>query len=89
VKESAIDVALENNQIIAVTIIIEHLTKYQNSYIYSYLFRKNLVRIIEKGIEISSLLMSNIFCYEFDFQDWPSIHENSEEMTLPFNDNIF
>lgn len=45
--------------------------------------------LMEKGIELSDLLNSNIFYYKFDFQDWPTIHENPSALILPYNDNIF
>ena len=76
VKESAIDVALENNQVVAIKILIDHVICHQNSFIFSFLFSKNLVHLMEKGVEVSNLLNSNIFYFEFDFQSWPSIHEN-------------
>ena len=40
---SAIDIALNENQFGAVTTIIDYVIKYQDSYIFSYLFRRNLV----------------------------------------------
>lgn len=52
VKQSAIDVALENNQIIGVKMLIDHVILNQNSFIYSFLFKHNLVLMMEKGIEI-------------------------------------
>lgn len=58
---TAIDVALENNQIRAVGIMIEHIVKYQNNFVSSFLFRKNLIPLMMKGIETANLLGSNIF----------------------------
>ena len=39
---SALDNALKYNQIRAATLIIEYIRKYQNSFVSSYLFKKNL-----------------------------------------------
>jgi len=41
------------------------------------------------GIEVAKIFNSNIFCYDFDFEEWPSIHQNNEEMIKPYNGSIF
>jgi|TARA_B110000285_G_C15138101_1_gene628603 hypothetical protein len=64
---SAIDTSLENNQIRALNIIIQYVVKYQNNYVYSYLFTDNLLELITKGVEVSALLKSEIFYHRFDF----------------------
>lgn len=38
---SAIDMALRNNQVSAVTLIIKYIVKYQNNIISSFLFTNN------------------------------------------------
>ena len=38
---SAIDNALKNNQMRAIQIIIDYITKYQNNFVSSFLFLKN------------------------------------------------
>lgn len=60
---SAIDNALRNNQVRAVTYIIEYISKYQNNYVSSFLFSKIMPTLLLKGIEISRLINSEIFCY--------------------------
>lgn len=67
----------------------DHVVKYQNSFVFSYLYEDILVEMIEKGLEVSSLLESNIFCFQIDFPDWPAIHSNPETIVAPFNGNIF
>ena len=54
--------------------MIAYIIKNQNSYVYSYLFKNNLVHLMEIGIRIRELLDSNVFCYSFDFVEWPAIH---------------
>jgi len=44
---------------------------------------------MEKGIEVSNLFNSKVFSYDFDFQNWPTIHQNNEEMIKPYNGSIF
>ena len=55
---NAIDVALESNQIRAVNLIIAHVVKFQNNYVSSYLFNFNLLKLMDKGIEVGGLLAS-------------------------------
>lgn len=57
--------------------MLDHIVKHQNSYVYSYLFEDNFVQLMEKGIEVSGLLNSRIFCHEFDFQEWPTVHADN------------
>ena len=86
---SAIDTALENNQIRALNEIIQYVVKYQNSYVYSYLFTDNLLSLIDKGVDVASLLASDIFYQRFDFQEWPAIHTDNTTKIVPFNGSIF
>lgn len=86
---NAIDNALRNNQIKAVACIIKYICTYQNSFASSYLFVKILPTLIEKGVEVNELLDSNVFQYEFDYDEWPGIHTNDGEYVRPYNDSIF
>lgn len=86
---SALEAALRSNQVRAVSIIIEYICVYQNSFISSFLFKKIMPDLIEKGISIASLMNSNVFNYEFDFDEWPATHTNSDEDLRPYNDSIF
>jgi len=58
---NAIDNALRNNQIKAVTSIINYIINYQDNYASSYLFLKNFPLLIEKGVNCVGLLNSNVF----------------------------
>lgn len=86
---SAIDSALRNNQVAAVQCILEYIVKYQNNFVSSFLFNRNFTTLLEKGIEVKSLLESQIFNYEFDLDEWPSTHYNDEEYLRPYNENLF
>lgn len=46
-------------------------------------------QLIEVGIPIKPLLDSQVFNYEFDFDEWPTTHYNSEDCILAFNENMF
>jgi hypothetical protein len=43
----------------------------------------------EKGIEISQLLESKIFSFDFDYDEWPGTHSNDQKYRRPYNDSIF
>jgi len=86
---NALDVALESNQIKAVNLIINHITEFQNNYVSSYLFDKNLFTLMEKGIDVIALLASNVFRYHFEMQEWPSVHPNNAETLKPYNGTLF
>ena len=49
---SAIDNAVRYNQMGAIEIILKYIVQYQNVYSSSFLFRKNLGIILDKGIKI-------------------------------------
>jgi len=59
-KRTAIDIALENDQIKSVDLMINYIVKYQNSYVYANLFKYNLVNLIEEGVIVAPLMNSNI-----------------------------
>ena len=86
---SAIDNALRNNQVRAIDLIIDYLVKYQNIYTSSFLFKKNVEPIFEKGIEIKDLLDSKIFNMEFEYEEWPGIHMDNQTCRVPYNNSIF
>ena len=62
-KQSGIDIALDNLQIKALDMMIAYVVKYQNTYVYSFLFEDNFMKIVDIGISVSDLINSDIFCY--------------------------
>ena len=86
---SAIDTALKNNQVRAIQTMVEYVVKYQDNFVSSFLFNKNLTTLMEKGVEIAPLLNSHIFCYKYDCDEWPSTHTDSTMCMRPYNDSIF
>lgn len=69
---NSIDIALENNQLRSVGLMIDYIVKNQNSYVYSFLFNKNFVDLVNRGIQVTPLLESKIFNREFDYDEWPA-----------------
>ena len=78
------------NQIGAVNIMINYITKHQNSPAFFYLFRENFVKMIHiGGLNVSSLLNSKIFYSRIDFDGWPLVSEIDEEICVPYNGNLY
>ena len=38
---------------------------------------------------MADLLNSNIFCFSFDYDEWPTIHTVDKELMRPYNGSIF
>jgi hypothetical protein len=66
-----------------------YICEYQNNYVSSYLFTKNLPIFLEKGITCTSLLECEVFTRKFDFDEWPSSHTNEETALRPYNGSMF
>jgi hypothetical protein len=86
---SAIDRSLKCNQVRAVSLILEYVVNYQNNYVSSYMFMKNLPILLDKGISVSALLDCNVFSLKFDYDEWPGAHTNDETILRPYNESIF
>ena len=87
--ESAIDIALRYNQIRSVNMMVAYMIQYQNTYVYAHLFEKNLIDLIEKGVNMSALFDSQIFNYQFDFDEWPTTSSNTDLIMRPYNKSMF
>ena len=55
----------------------------------SFLFNGILPSLIEGGTKLESLLTSNVFTIECDFDEWPGSHPNDEEIIKPYNKSLF
>jgi hypothetical protein len=69
--------------------LIKYIVQFQNNYISSFLFLKNLPILLQKGINVEHLLSSKIFNVQFDFNDWPGNHTNLAECIKPYNGSFF
>ena len=65
---SAVDLAIKTNQLSAVAEIIKYIIKFQNNYVSSFIFDKNLIELLDKGVQMEHLLNSKVFQYTFDFE---------------------
>lgn len=53
------------------------------------MFLKNIPILMEKGVGVTRLFSSQIFCFTFDFDEWPSTHTDADSYMRPYNDSIF
>ena len=53
------------------------------------MFRTCFLQLIEKGVELTNVLNSDIFCFKFDYDEWPSTHVDKNRYLKPFNGSIF
>jgi hypothetical protein len=44
---------------------------------------------MEKEVSLEGLLASEVFCYTFDFDSWPSAHAERDKYIRPYNGSIF
>lgn len=86
---SAMDVALGNNQIRSVNLMVNYMIKYQNSHTYFHLFQHTIVDMLQKGVTMAPLMNSNICNWQFDFDEWPATHHNTSLMMRGYNDSVF
>lgn len=86
---SALDVALEYNQVRAINLIIDYMVKFQNSFAYNFIFQDIFLKLLKKGISVGPLLQSKIFCYQFDVEQWPVVHPSNSYQIKPYNGSIF
>ena len=69
--------------------MLDYCCKYQNNYISSFLFTKNLPSIFDKGVQIQELLDSSIFNFAIDFDGWPNVHLNDDRVLKHYNGSLF
>jgi hypothetical protein len=86
---SAIDTALDNNQIRSVNLMIEYIVEYQNSYFFCHLINYNAIELLNKGVALTELFKSKIFNHTFDYDEWPSTNSDTYKMSAPFNESMF
>ena len=69
--------------------MIDYVVKYQNSYVYSHLFQKNIEELIDKEVKLNNLFSSDIFNLTFDYDEWPATSPNTDRLQNPYNGSIF
>ena len=56
---------------------------------YSHLFEYNLVELVQKGVDMTTLFESNVFNHTFDYDEWPATNADTNKMLAPYNQSIF
>ena len=44
---------------------------------------------MDKSVPLTDLLNSDVFVYQFDFDEWPSTHQDENKYIRPYNGKIF
>lgn len=53
--------------------MIDYIVKHQNSAVYSYLFKYNLIDLLKKGVECTKLFNSEVLNYTINYYEWPNL----------------
>lgn len=53
------------------------------------MLQRILPDLIVRGATLTNLLNSKVFMFEYDFDEWPSVHTNNKEYIRAYNENIF
>lgn len=86
---SAIDIALKNNQVKAGSLMLDYIVKYQNNFVSCYLFKSNFSKLIEMGLPLHDLLDSSVFTIHLNFDGWPDNHTDDSKMIKHYNGSYF
>ena len=86
---SAIDTALDLNQVLSVKLMIDYIIRYQNSHIYSHLFTYNLIDLIQKKVVCEDLFNSKILVFEINFIEWPDASRDRSKQFASYNESMF
>lgn len=88
-RRSAIDSALDLNQIQSLNLMIKYIAKHQNDSVYAHLFTDNLVELLRKEVKCKGLFESRILAMPIVFFEWPSLSEDTAKCYSPFNGSMF
>ena len=69
--------------------MVSYIIKYQNSFVYSHLFRYIIIDMFKKGASMTELLESEIFNYTFDFDEWPATNQDPNKQMVPYTKSLF
>jgi len=73
---SAIDTALDLNQVQSVEIMINYMIKHQNHYIWHHLFKFNMIKLIHKKVKCFDLFQSEVLVQDVNYVEWPGANRN-------------
>ena len=55
----------------------------------SFLFYKNFQELLDKGVKVSELMGSSVFCTSFDYDEWHSVSLDPKTYMKPYNGSFF
>jgi len=69
--------------------MIDYICEYQNVFVYSHLFKNNIIDLIKKEVTMKTLFESNLFTHTFDYNYWPATSPKIDKIMAPYNKSIF
>lgn len=88
-QRSAIDLALDLNQIESVNLMIKYICKYQNDAVFAHLFQFNLVDLLQKEVMCTELFESKILNMDLEFTEWQVSSVDVDQTFVPYNRSMF
>jgi hypothetical protein len=69
--------------------MINYICEYQNVFVYSHLFKNNIIDLIKKGVTMNTLFESKLLTHTFDYDYWPATSPKDDKIMAPYNKSIF
>ena len=70
--------------------MINYIVKYQNNWVYSKLFHRNMIPLIMKGgVKLEPLFRSDVIIHPYDTPEWPSAHKDTTVRLNPYSGSLF
>ena len=86
---NAFDLAIRHNSMRGISIMIDHVIKYQNNFVSANLFKNNFITMMEMGISVKGLLMSEVFYQTFELENFPTTHSDDTYCIRPYTGSSF
>lgn len=74
--ETPLDVAMRNNQIKSIAMLLDLLIKFQCNPYFNSIVDKHLCTLIEKGIDLKDYFDSTLPIFQIKNEEYPSLHED-------------
>ncbi len=84
-KYSPLDIAIYDNNIISVNLLLNVLIKYQNNTCFNYLIDPHIITLMEKNIDLKDYFESNLPIHKIVDENFPYLHYNSSTKIIGLN----
>lgn len=83
--QTPLDIAVENNHIRSIFILIDMMTKYNDNIMLNRNIDKNLCKIIQLGIDLKEYFESSLSISQIKSSKFPSLHEDGKSEIYGFD----